>query len=71
MSWDDVCGVCGNDQFWWTSKSGYKVCMRCCPDPYSALEVLARRGKPGLVKVVQGWNLQDAGADGKAILEVE
>jgi hypothetical protein len=44
MSWDETCSRCGNDLLWWRSRSGYRVCMRCCPDPLSALETLARRG---------------------------
>jgi hypothetical protein len=59
MSWAETCH-CGNNLFWWRSKTGYLVCMRCAPHPYTALEVLARRGKPGLVRVVQSWGLQDA-----------
>jgi hypothetical protein len=57
MGWEDVCGGCGNDNaaLWWRSRFGYKVCLVCCPDPYTALETLARRGTPGLVQRVQGW----------------
>jgi hypothetical protein len=51
----DTCSVCGNSLFWWRSRTGYRVCMRCGRDPFEALEVLARRGRPGLVKQVQGW----------------
>jgi hypothetical protein len=62
MSWADTCGVCGNDLFWWRSKVGnYLVCMRCAPDPVQALELLARRGPPGLIRRVQAWtqDMQD------------
>jgi hypothetical protein len=52
---DDTCSVCGNQLLWWRSRSGYRVCMTCNPDPVTALETLARRGKPGLVQQVQGW----------------
>ncbi len=34
---------------------GYRVCMQCHPDPCTALEILARRGKPGMVQEVQAW----------------
>ena len=44
MSWDDTCSLCGNDLLWWRSRTGYRVCMRCYPDPLGALEILARRG---------------------------
>jgi hypothetical protein len=53
--WDDTCSVCGNQLMWWRSRSGYRVCMPCNPDPLAALEILARRGKPGLVQQVQAW----------------
>jgi hypothetical protein len=36
----------------------YKVCARCAADPCQALEILARRGRPGLVREVQSWRLQ-------------
>jgi hypothetical protein len=52
---DDTCGVCGNQLFWWRSRSGYRVCMTCHPDPLAALEILARRGRPGMVQQVQAW----------------
>jgi hypothetical protein len=55
MSWEDTCGVCGNDLLWWRSRSGYRVCMVCARDPLEALEVLARRGRPGAIRMVQGW----------------
>jgi hypothetical protein len=55
---DETCSVCGNQRFWWRSRSGYLVCMRCHPDPFDALETLARRGKPGLVQQVQAWALR-------------
>jgi hypothetical protein len=31
MSWEDTCGVCGNDNpaLWWMSRLTFKVCMRC------------------------------------------
>ena len=61
MSWVETCH-CGNDVLWWRSKTGYQVCMRCTPDVFQALEVLARRGRPGLVREVQSWGLQDAEA---------
>jgi hypothetical protein len=59
MSWDDTCSRCGNDLLWWRSKSGVRVCMRCYDDPLGALEILARYGRPGLVREVQSWGLQD------------
>jgi uncharacterized Zn finger protein (UPF0148 family) len=52
---DDTCSMCGNQLFWWRSKTGYRVCMVCDPDPLAALETLARRGTPGLVRRVQAW----------------
>jgi len=55
MSWEDTCSRCGNDLLWWRSRSGYRVCMQCSPDPLEALEVLARRGQPGAITQVQGW----------------
>jgi hypothetical protein len=51
----ETCGVCDNQVFWWRSRSGYQICMACSPDPWAALEVLARRGKPGLIQHVQAW----------------
>lgn len=54
---DDTCGLCGNQLFWWRSRSGYRVCMKCNADPFDALETLARRGQPGLVQQVQLWRL--------------
>jgi hypothetical protein len=44
MSWDDTCSRCGNNLFWWRSRSGYWVCMRCHDDPLGALQILARYG---------------------------
>jgi hypothetical protein len=58
---DDTCGRCGNSLFWWRSRSGYRVCMHCCPDPLDALEVLARRGMPGLAQEVRAWRHGDSG----------
>jgi len=55
MIWDETCSRCENTGRWWPSRSGYRVCMVCAPDPCTALETLARRGKPGLVARVQGW----------------
>jgi hypothetical protein len=55
LMFDETCGLCGNQLFWWRSRSGYQVCMTCHPDPLAALEILARRGKPGLVQHVQAW----------------
>jgi hypothetical protein len=60
MSWEETCGVCGNTGRWWRSRSNYMICMICHPDPCQGLEVLARRGAPGLVKRVQGWRLHEA-----------
>jgi hypothetical protein len=37
------CPLCGSNR-WWHSRTGQRVCMRCCPDPLQALEVLAREG---------------------------
>ena len=37
------CPLCGSNR-WWYSRMGQCVCMRCCPDPLQALEVLAREG---------------------------
>jgi hypothetical protein len=58
VSWDETCSRCGNSLLWWRSRSGYRVCMVCCPDPLAALETLARRGAPGLVMQVQRWQLR-------------
>jgi hypothetical protein len=60
MGWEDVCGICDNDNaaLWWRSRLGYKVCRRCAATPLDALELLARRGRPGLVSEVQAWGLQ-------------
>jgi hypothetical protein len=55
MAWDETCGRCGNSLLWWRSRSGYRVCMVCCRDPFEALEVLARRGPPGTVERVRRW----------------
>jgi hypothetical protein len=55
MTWEETCGRCGNTSRWWPSRSGYKVCRLCHPDPLMALEILARRGTPGLVQCVQRW----------------
>jgi hypothetical protein len=56
MRWAETCGVCDNSLFWWKSKvGGYQVCMRCAPTPFQALELLARRGHPGLITRVQSW----------------
>jgi hypothetical protein len=33
MVWEETCGRCGNDLFWWRSRSGYRVCMRFVPTP--------------------------------------
>jgi hypothetical protein len=64
MSLAETCGVCGNDRFWWRSKSGYQVCMRCARDAFAALELLARR-RPGAVPQVQRWREQ---SDADAVL---
>jgi hypothetical protein len=50
----EVCGVCGQDGWWWRSKTGERVCLKCWPHCMDALEVLARR-RPGGVKRVQSW----------------
>src|SRR5262245_7053124 len=55
--WRDTCH-CGNSLFWWRSRSGYRVCMRCCRDPLGALETLGRR-IPGGVQRVKSLGLQD------------
>jgi hypothetical protein len=57
MTWAETCGRCGNELFWWRSRSGYRVCMCCARDPLHALEVLAQR-LPGGVKLVQSGRLQ-------------
>jgi hypothetical protein len=58
-TWDNACSCCGHDVLWWRSRSGDQVCVRCAADPLAALEILARRGRPGLVKEVQSCCLQD------------
>jgi hypothetical protein len=55
MAWEETCSRCENTLLWWRSRTGYRVCMVCGPDPFTALEILARRGMPGLVQRVQGW----------------
>lgn len=61
VNWAETCSVCNNSTRWWHSKfRDYLVCAICNPDVLKALEVLARYGKPGLVKQVQSWRLQDA-----------
>jgi hypothetical protein len=52
-TWPDTCS-CGSTRFW-LSRSGYKICFDCCPDPFSGLTVLARRGGPSAVPRVEGW----------------
>ena len=70
MSWMDTCSRCQGTRFW-PSRSGYRVCMTCCHDPFDALEILARR-VPGGVARVQGWwrtleaRLDKAGREFKA-----
>jgi hypothetical protein len=51
----DTCGHCGNQRRWWTSRRGYRVCMICAPDPWEALETLARRAGGVAVARVQQW----------------
>jgi hypothetical protein len=55
MSYAETCSVCLNQTRWWRSKTGYQVCAVCSVTPFEALEILARRGPPGLIKTVQGW----------------
>jgi hypothetical protein len=57
--WDAKCGICEQQGRWWTSRSGDRVCMVCAPDPFAALQTLARR-VPGGVPLVQSW-LEGAG----------
>jgi hypothetical protein len=35
--------MCGSRRCW-RSRTGQRVCMRCCPDPLQALESLVRNG---------------------------
>jgi hypothetical protein len=51
----ETCSRCGNMLWWWRSRTGYLVCMTCCPDPLDALETLARRASPAAVQRVQVW----------------
>lgn len=53
--YEEICSRCGNALLWWRSRSSYRVCMVCARDPLEALEVLARRGRPGAITQVQGW----------------
>ena len=56
----ETCGICGNDRYFWTSKTGYRVCMSCSgPDPLAALELLARRAVgTHAVQAVQRWRTE-------------
>jgi hypothetical protein len=67
VNWDETCGVCGNDNpaLWWRSRSGYQVCAICAVTPFDALIILARRGRPGLVKIVQAWGVSEAPMAGR------
>lgn len=53
-SWADTCGICDGTRFW-PSKSGYKVCYTCNPDPLAALVILARRGSVGAIRRAERW----------------
>jgi hypothetical protein len=67
----DTCGVCGNQLFWWRSRSGYRVCMACHPDPLAALEILARRGQPGMVQRVQAWTHDMPAGEASDLINLE
>jgi hypothetical protein len=53
-SWEDTCSLCNRSRFW-PSKSRYFVCAICHPDPLQALAILARRGRPGVIRRAQRW----------------
>jgi hypothetical protein len=71
MRWGETCSRYGNALWWWRSRTGYRIGMACCPDPFSALETLARRGAPGLVQQVQRWQLSAGVEEGvKGVCDV-
>jgi hypothetical protein len=53
--WDETCGICGQQGRWWTSRSGDRVRMVCAPDPFAALQTLARRVPGGVPSVQSCW----------------
>jgi hypothetical protein len=54
VHWTDTCSLCNQSRFW-PSRSGYKVCYVCNPNPLQALIILARRGSVGAIRRAQGW----------------
>jgi hypothetical protein len=40
ISWDETYGICGNRLLWWRSRSGFRVCMTCCPDPWRRFKAM-------------------------------
>jgi hypothetical protein len=36
------CPVCGRSR-WWYSRTGWRICRQCYPDPWQALQALANR----------------------------
>jgi hypothetical protein len=65
--WDDACSRCGNALLWWRSRTGYRVCMTCTPDPLEALAVLARRAGSDAVQQVQRLRGASAPATGSKV----
>jgi hypothetical protein len=64
VNWADTCGLCDGTRFW-PSKSGYKVCFTCHPDPLQALIILARRASVGAIRRAERWAQVEA--DGGAL----
>src|SRR5262245_51095593 len=51
----DTCSRCGNALLWWRSRSGLRICMRCYPDAWDALAVLAKYEGAHASHAVQRW----------------
>jgi hypothetical protein len=48
-----TCSQCGNTLLWWRSRTGHRLCMRCHPDPWQALEALLRAMAQGCAEVAE------------------
>jgi hypothetical protein len=48
-----TCSQCGNTLLWWRSRTGHRLCMRCHPDPWQALEAFLRAMAQGCAEVAE------------------